>query len=88
MPFPNHILDRMLAPEIGNLSPDVARYFLDLEFTATDRDRCEELSYKAQDGSLTLEERQELDWYLVLDAFLIRLQSKARRSLEQHPSAA
>lgn len=82
------IFNSILAPEQGDLSPEHAKYVLALRFTEEEKDRCEELSYKAQDGTLTAEERHQLERFLMANSFLIALKAKARRSLEARPSAA
>src|SRR5438874_6562459 len=82
------MFNSMLVPEQGDLSAEHARYVLDLHFTEAEQDRCEELSYKAQEGSLTPEERHELERFLMANSFLVVLKAKARRSLEPRPSAA
>lgn len=82
------ILERLIAPEDGSFSPEHARDILSLKFTEAEQARCEKLSYKAQDGTLTDDERRELETYLNVDNLLILLKSKARRSLEQRTSAA
>jgi len=64
MAFRIELINRILSPEQGDLSPELAKYFLGLDFTESERDRCEELSYKAQEGNLSLEEGRELDCYL------------------------
>jgi hypothetical protein len=88
MPLPTSILERLIEPDQGTFSPEHARYVLSLHFTEAEKTRCEELSYKAQDGALSPEERHELELYLSANTLLILLKSKARRSLEQRPSAA
>jgi hypothetical protein len=84
----SNILERLIEPDQGTFSPEHARYILSLTFSEAERDRCEELSYKAQDGALTSEEKYELELYLSANNLLILLKSKARQSLEQRPSAA
>ena len=89
MAVPTHIVDRMLTPERGTLSAEHARYVLELDFTEQERDRCEDLSYKAQEGGLSAEEREELEWYFLANTFLTVMHSKARRSLDDaRPTAA
>ena len=77
------ILERVLNPRSGGLSPELARFVLDLDFPATDRRRCMRLSRKAQQGRLSAKEEAELDSYLGVNAFLMILQSKARVSLRR-----
>ena len=82
------ILDRVIRPKHGDLSPELARHILSLDFDQTDRARYEALSIKAQEGTLTGDEESELDGYLVVNDLLTVLQSKARVSLKQQSSAA
>lgn len=84
----NPILERLIEPEEGTFSEEHARYVLSLKFTEKEKAYCEELSYKAQDGTLTPQERHDLDQFLSANSLLILLKSKARRSLERHASAA
>ena len=77
------ILERLIKPQEGTLSPEHARYILALRFPDSDLNRCESLSYKAQDGTLSKDEEAELDDYLAANAMLMILKSKARVSLRQ-----
>src|SRR5436305_975769 len=54
MPLPTDIFEQMLSPGRGDLSPEHAKYVLSLDFDESERDRCEELSYRAQDGTTTV----------------------------------
>jgi hypothetical protein len=73
------ILERMIDPAHGDFSPEVARYFLSLDFTPEQHARGDELSGKAAEGRLTESEAMELDELLAANALLMILQSKARR---------
>jgi hypothetical protein len=46
------LFDRMIAPEHGELRVEHAEFLLRLGFTDEEKARCEELSYRAQDGIL------------------------------------
>jgi len=74
--------DRIINAEDSVLSPDEARAVLRWKFTASDRQRADELSAKARSGQLTVAEEHELDEYLAIESALITLKSKARRTLE------
>ena len=76
------ILSRILDPSKGDIPPDLARYMLELQFTAADQERMAFLSAKAQEGTLTSEEDDELEGYLNVNDFLSIMQSKARISLD------
>jgi hypothetical protein len=82
------ILERVIEPARGSLTPDLARYILQLDFPPRDHERYISLSTKAQTGALTSAEEAELDDYLSIDAFLGIIQSKARHSLKKHNDAA
>lgn len=82
------MLERLLDAQRGGLAPEVARYLLSIEFPETDRARYVELSDRAQDGSITPEQRAELEDYLNANDFVAILKSKARLSLSQRSSAA
>lgn len=75
------ILERVINPAHGDFSPDLARHVLGLEFPPADHARCAELSAKAQDGTLTDEERSELEDYLSVNDFLAILKAKAEVSI-------
>jgi hypothetical protein len=77
------IWGRVIKPDDGTLSPEAARGLLALAFDAEDQRRVDVLSRKAQDGSLTPEERAELGEYVRVNHELMILQSKARVSLKR-----
>jgi len=77
------ILNRLIQPDVGDLSPEAAESILRLDFREPEHARMAELSEKAQSGKLSPEERAELNEYIrVADLFAI-LQAKARRSLRR-----
>ena len=82
------ILEHVIMPKNGDLSADLARYILSLDFPETDQARFQHLSGKAQEGTLTDDERAELDEFLNVNDFLTIVQSKARASLAKHSSSA
>ena len=77
------ILRRVLAPENGDLCPEAARFFLDLDLPQADHDRMAELASKAGTADLTPDEREELAEYARVGDLLALLQSKARKSLKK-----
>jgi hypothetical protein len=79
------ILNRMMRPE-DPFSPEGARDVLSLGFAECDKQRMRELSAKARAGALTAEEAAEAGRYELLGHLLGVMQSKARRSLENHRS--
>jgi hypothetical protein len=84
----NGILRRMLGPVGRDLQPDVAGFFLSLSLTEADNQRIASLSERANEGTLTCDERDELGLYVLLSDFLAIMQSKARASMKNHSPAA
>jgi hypothetical protein len=82
------ILERMIDPAHGDFSPEVARYFLSLDFSSEQHARCDVLSSKASKGTLTESEAAEFDELLAANSLLTVLQSKARLSIHAHTPAA
>jgi hypothetical protein len=76
------ILSRLIAPDIENLPPEVARYLLSLAFCQSDRNRMHVLAAKAREGTLTPAEQSEAESYERIGHLLALLQSKARKSLK------
>ena len=74
---------RTVKPDQTNLSPEIARAILKINFTPEDHRRVDELSAKAQKGTLTPEERAELEEYVRVDLKLTVLRSKAQMSLKR-----
>lgn len=72
------ILARIIRDDDQPLTPDAARYLLSMRLPASDEDRVNELSEKAQAGSLTEAETQELDSYLHIGFLLGVLHAKGR----------
>ena len=76
------ILVRTIKPDEGGLSTEAARAILDFKLSQEDRDRVNQLAAKAREGTLTTDERSELDEYERITALLELMQSKARLSLK------
>jgi len=76
------LFSRVIAPDVGSLPADLARYVATLDFRPEDHARYEALSAKAQDGSLTPREADELDGFLHVDSLLSIMRLKAARSLK------
>lgn len=75
------IINRVIAPERASLAKKVAEAILALGFNETDRRRMDKLAKKAQEGSLSPQERLEAESYERVGHFLSLLKSKARRSI-------
>lgn len=82
------VLDRVMEPLGNALSEELARAVLSLDLPQSDHERCEELSYKAQDGTLTSDEEAELDRYLDVNSFLTILKAQASIALRRRSPAA
>ncbi len=63
------------------LNSDRARWLLDLDFPEADYDRIQFLNEKANEGTLSDEERAELDAYVNVGDLLACWQSQAREFL-------
>lgn len=77
------ILSRIIAPGKPELPVHTAEMILALDFPSEDRERMNHLAKRAQEGSLTPEERLEIDAYERVGHFLSLFQSKARISLKK-----
>jgi hypothetical protein len=77
------IWSRIVKPDQATLTPELARTILKLDFDPEDHQRVEDLSAKAQKGTLTVGERAELEEYIRVGYELAILQSKARLSLKR-----
>jgi hypothetical protein len=82
------ILEHVIDPKRGNLSVELARYILSLDFPKADHVRYAELAEKAQQGALSESERAELEDFLNVNDFLAIVQAKAKASLKNNSSAA
>ena len=82
------ILSRVIQPGHSNLSAAAARGWLKLDFDQWDRERMHELALKAQEGSLTPQEKLDLDNYRRVGHILDMIHSKARLSLKKHGLSA
>jgi hypothetical protein len=81
------ILEKVIQPSRGNLSAELARYLLTLDFPEADHARYQQLAEKAQSGTLTEQEIAELDDFLSVNDFLTIIQAKAQSSLKKNGSA-
>lgn len=82
------ILERVIDPQRGSFPPELARHILKFTFPPEDRACYLALSAKAQDGSLTPDERALLEDYLNVDDLLMILKAKAEASLRDQGPAA
>jgi hypothetical protein len=77
------ILSRVIRPEKDNLPDEQAKALLRLKFEQRDLDRLHELVVRNQDDELTTAEKEELEDYLRVSAFLDLMHAKARYSLRK-----
>ena len=77
------ILTRVIRPEKDDLPDEQAKALLRLKFEQSDLDRLHELVVKNQDDELTPAEKEELEGYLRVSAFLDLMHAKARYSLRK-----
>ena len=82
------VLERVIQPENGDLSPELARQVLRFDFPPSDHARYEDLSTRANEGKLTEMERVELEEYLDVNDLLTVLKAKAKASLRSRRHAA
>src|SRR4051794_27946942 len=78
---PATILARLFSTGRGEMSPQLARHILKLEFGAEDRARMHQLAEQNQEGRNSPEELQELDSFMTAADWLSLLQSMARKKL-------
>jgi hypothetical protein len=76
------VLLRAIHPSQGDLPPEASRWLLGLRLSAEDRDEVNRLAAKARAGTLTVDERSQLDEIERVTSLLELLQSKARLSLK------
>ena len=74
------ILTRAIQPN-GKLSPTAARALLRIRLDPQDHQRLHDLQEQNRDGTLTADERSELESYLHVGMVLDVLQAKARATL-------
>jgi hypothetical protein len=77
------IFSRVIDPSNPSLSPEAARALLEIGFSETDHARMAELAGKSNDGSITEDERRELQGYVFVGDVLSMFKAKARASLHK-----
>jgi hypothetical protein len=76
------VLFRAIRPSEGDLPPDASRWLLRIRLSDEDREKVNQLAAKARAGTLTSDERWELDEIERVTSLLELMQSKARLSLK------
>jgi hypothetical protein len=82
------IFSRVIDASNPNLTPQAAQGILSLGYCESDHTRMQELACKSNEGTLTADERRELEAYVSVGDLLSLLKSKARLSLQKHSPAA
>ena len=80
------IWERVFVPDPRHITPDQARYLLEVRFSQADLDRINELSAKADDGTLEAEEKVELERYVHVGHLLSTLKARIRGKLKKTTS--
>jgi hypothetical protein len=80
------ILVRVFDVGRGKLAPEAARYFLHMDFPPNDQHRMDSLAHKALQGSLTVDEQEELEHYCHVGDLLALMKSKGRLVLKEGQS--
>jgi hypothetical protein len=81
-------LERLVELEVQDISPETARKLLQFQFETAQHERVSSLSEKAQQGTLTRDEQDELDEYIRVGTRLAILQSRARQALRNVEQAS
>ena len=82
------IFSRVIDPSNPTLSREAAEALLQLGYAESDHARMAELAQKSNEGTLSPEERRELESYVFVGDVLALLKSKARLSLQKRSPAA
>ena len=77
----SEILADVLASDEGDLTSDTARSILRWRFSEEATTRISRLAERNQKGTISSEEREQLDQFLRVGTLINLLQAKARRSL-------
>jgi hypothetical protein len=82
------ILERAITADNEFWSPEAARAILAFKLAAADLRRADELAAKARDGSMTDQEKQNLENYLRVGRLVEFMKAKALLSLKSQDAAA
>jgi hypothetical protein len=80
------IWERVFVPDPARITPDQARFVLGVRFPQADLERINELSAKADDGTLEPEEKVILERYVHVGHLLSILKAKVRGRLKKTTS--
>jgi hypothetical protein len=82
------VFNRLIDASNPSLTPEAAAGILQLGYSEADHRRMAELAQRSNEGTLTPDERRELESYVFVGDVLSLLKSKARLSLRSHSPAA
>jgi hypothetical protein len=82
------VFSRLIDASNPTLTPEAAAGILQLAYSQADHARMAELASKSNAGTLTPEDRRELESYVFVGDVLSLMKSKARSSLRKHSPAA
>jgi hypothetical protein len=82
----SEILEQVIAPDTGGISPEAARALLQFRFNAAAVARMNELAAKNQKGAIAPSERALLERYVRVGNVLNLIHAKARCALAQTTS--
>ncbi|HEX4796913.1 MAG TPA: hypothetical protein VH370_24190 [Humisphaera sp.] len=85
---PADIFSRIIDPGNPTLTPEAAQALLRFGFSEADQARIADLARKSNEGSLTPDERDELESYVLVGDIFSLMKSKARLSLHRRTPAA
>jgi hypothetical protein len=77
------IWDRVLDAPAEDLTPEAAKYLVQLDFRESDHERMAQLAARAQHGTLSPQEQSDYEDYIRVGNILALIQSKARVALRQ-----
>lgn len=75
------ILEKVVSPNVADLTPEAARSLLDFKFDSPTTKRIRQLLQKNNRGTISADERIILQKYLRVGQFLDLIHAKARLSL-------
>jgi hypothetical protein len=83
----NQIVESIVKADDPSFSVELSQHFLTIEFGDDVKERVNLLSEKAREGTLTVDEDEELKFFVVVSHFVGAWKAKARNSLRQRNEA-
>jgi len=81
------LMSRLVSPQSAGWQRSVAEAVISLQFSDEDQERATELAKKNSEGTITPEEKQEMEQFMLFGRFIELMQSRARLSLKQSQNA-